>query len=132
MVTVHSISTNFPLPANRICKQEDHPEKLLTGNIPSKKNSIEYTYDDNGRLTKQTEISGDGKRTSSTKFDRNGNKFVTTVTQNDKGENETDVQFLDSSGKPIEDSEFGASKFHVNRGESNTAIAKACINRTGL
>ena len=35
--------------------------EVVDGNIPSKKNSIEYTYDDNGRLTKQTEISGDGK-----------------------------------------------------------------------
>ncbi len=105
--------------------------EVVDGNIPSKKNSIEYTYDDNGRLIKQTEISGDGKRTSSTKFDRNGNKFVTTVTRNDKGENETDVQFLDSSGQPIEDSEFGASKFHVNRGESNTAIAKRALIEQG-
>ena len=47
--------------------------EVVDGNIPSKKNSIEYTYDDNGKLIKQTEISGDGKTTSSTKFDRNGN-----------------------------------------------------------
>lgn len=105
--------------------------EVVDGNIPSKKNSIEYTYDDSGRLIKQTEISGDGKRTSSTQFDRNGNKFVTTVTQNDKGERESDVKFLDSSGKPIEDSEFGASKFHVNRGESNTAIAKRALIEQG-
>lgn len=105
--------------------------EVVDGNIPSKKNSIEYTYDDNGKLIKQTEISGDGKTTSSTKFDRNGNKFVTTTTVNAQGERDTDVKFLDSSGKPLPDGEFGSSKFHVNRGESNTAIAKRALIEQG-
>lgn len=105
--------------------------EIIDGNIPSKKNSIEYTYDDNGKLIKQVEISGDGKTTSSTKFDRNGNKFVTTTTVNAQGERDTDVKFLDSSGKPLPDSEFGSSNFHVNPGESNTAIAKRALIEQG-